>query len=57
MFDISTELPACYRSVGEAKFEMQIQEGARGMISKADGIELINLIDFGSSKGQADVRI
>lgn len=56
LYNISTELPECYRSVGSAKFEMSIQEGARGMISKADGIELISLIDFGSSKGQTDMQ-
>ena len=54
LYDISTEIPASYKFAGETKFEMTIQDGARGAVYQADEIDLINLIDFGSSKAQGD---
>lgn len=54
LYDISTEIPASYKLAGETKFEMTIQDGARGAVYQADEIDLINLIDFGSSKAQGD---
>lgn len=54
LFDISTVLPSSYKSVGEAKFGMKIPDGARGAIYQADCVDLINLIDFGSTKAQGD---
>ena len=55
LFEISTEIPSSYKSVGEAKFGMAISEGARGAVYDVEGVDLINLIDFGSSKAQGDI--
>lgn len=55
LFEISTEIPASYKSVGEAKFGMGINDGARGAVYDVEGVDLINLIDFGSSKAQGDI--
>lgn len=53
LFEISTEIPDAYRPVATAR-GLDIPEGARGCICQCDGVELIQLIDFGSSKGQGD---
>ena len=53
LFEISTEIPDAYRPAA-AKKGLDIPEGARGCICQCDGVELIQLIDFGSSKGQGD---
>jgi len=53
LFDISSEVPASYKAAA-AKNELPTSEGSRGCIFAADGVELIQLIDFGSSKGQGD---
>lgn len=55
LFEISTEIPSSYKSVGETKFGMAINEGARGAVYDVEGVDLINLIDFGSSKAQGDI--
>ena len=55
LFDISTEIPNSYKSVGEAKFGMTIADGARGAVFDVEGVDLINLIDFGSTKAQGDI--
>jgi len=55
LFEISTEIPASYKSVGESKFGMAINDGARGAVYDVEGIDLVNLIDFGSSKAQGDI--
>ena len=55
LYEISTEIPESYKAAGEAKFGMTIQEGARGAVYDVDGVDLINLIDFGSSKAQGDI--
>ena len=55
LFEISTEIPNSYKSVGEAKFGMAIAEGARGAVFDVEGVDLINLIDFGSTKAQGDI--
>ena len=52
LYEISTEIPSSYKAAGEAKFEMTIPDGARGTVYQADGVDLINLIDFGSTKAQ-----
>ena len=52
LYEISTEIPSSYKAAGEAKFEMTIPDGARGAVYQADGVDLINLIDFGSTKAQ-----
>lgn len=55
LFEISTEIPNSYKAVGETKFGMGIRDGARGAVYNVEGINLINLIDFGSSKAQGDI--
>ena len=55
LFEISTEIPNSYKSVGEAKFGMTIADGARGAVFDVEGVDLINLIDFGSTKAQGDI--
>ena len=55
LFEISTEIPSAYKSVGEAKFGMKIEDEARGAVYNVDAVDLINLIDFGSSKAQGDI--
>lgn len=55
LFRISTEIPASYKGAAD-KNGLSFEQGAYGMISHADGVELISLIDFGSSKGQGDAK-
>lgn len=55
LYEISTEIPESYKAAGEAKFGMAIEDGARGAVYDVDGVDLINLIDFGSSKAQRDI--
>ena len=55
LFEISTEIPASYKSVGECKFGMAINDSARGAVYDVEGVDLVNLIDFGSSKAQGDI--
>lgn len=55
LFDITSVIPPSYRAVAEAKFDMKINDNAKGCVFEADGVQLIQLIDFGSSKGQQDV--
>ena len=54
LFDITSEVPASYKAAAE-KNELPTKAGSRGCIFNADGVELIQLIDFGSSKGQGDI--
>ena len=42
------------QEAGAAKNELPTKDGSRGCIFGADGVQLIQLIDFGSSKGQGD---
>ncbi|MBD5163315.1 MAG: hypothetical protein HDT09_01265 [Bacteroidales bacterium] len=53
LFEISSELPETYINLGHIK-GLNVQEGSRGCIFEADEVQLINLIDFGSSKAQRD---
>lgn len=53
LFDITSEVPASYKAAAE-KNELPTKDGSRGCIFGAGGVELIQLIDFGSSKGQGD---
>ncbi len=53
LFDISSEVPDSYKSAA-AKNEFSLKDGSHGFIYQADGVQLIQLIDFGSSKGQGD---
>lgn len=53
LYDITSEVPESYK-VAAAKNELPTKNGSRGCIFGADGVQLIQLIDFGSSKGQGD---
>ncbi|TCO90763.1 hypothetical protein EV202_11543 [Bacteroides heparinolyticus] len=53
LYDITSEVPESYKAAA-AKNELPTKEGSRGCIFGADGVQLIQLIDFGSSKGQND---
>lgn len=53
LFDITSEVPESYKAAA-AKNELPVESGSRGCIFNADGVQLIQLIDFGSSKGQGD---
>ena len=54
LYDITSEVPESYKAAA-AKNELPTKEGSRGCIFGADGVQLIQLIDFGSSKGQGDI--
>lgn len=53
LYDISTEIPPAYKDAAE-KNGLTYVPGSRGMISRAETVDLISLINFGSSKGQRD---
>jgi hypothetical protein len=53
LFDITSVIPDSYKGAA-AKNELPITDGSRGCVFGADGVDLIQLIDFGSSKGQGD---
>ena len=53
LYDISSVIPDGYKDAAR-KNELDIKPGSRGCIFNADAVELIKLIDFGSSKGQGD---
>lgn len=53
LFDITSEVPESYKAAA-AKNGLPVEAGSRGCIFNADGVQLIQLIDFGSSKGQGD---
>lgn len=53
LFDITSEVPDSYKAAA-SKNELPLKDGSHGCIFAADGVDLIQLIDFGSSKGQGD---
>ncbi len=53
LFDITSEVPESYKAAA-SKNELPLENGSHGCIFGADGVQLIQLIDFGSSKGQGD---
>lgn len=54
IFNISSTIPEAHKAIARAK-ELPVKDGSKGCIFEADGVQLINLIDFGSSKGQRDI--
>jgi hypothetical protein len=54
LFQISSVVPDAYKAIAETK-GLSVREGSRGCIFEADGVQLVSLIDFGSSKGQRDI--
>lgn len=55
LFRISSVIPEGYEEAA-LKQELPLKDGAKGCISGADAVDLIKLIDFGSSKGQVDIQ-
>lgn len=55
LFEITSVIPAGYTDAA-VKNELPVKENSRGCIFNAKGEELINLINFGSSKGQKDIH-
>ncbi len=53
LFEISSVIPDGYKDAAK-KNELDIKHNSRGCIFNADAVDLIKLIDFGSSKGQGD---
>lgn len=53
LYDISSVVPESYKDAA-AKNELPTSSDSRGCIFGADGVQLIQMIDFGSSKGQGD---
>lgn len=53
LFDITSEVPDSYKAAA-AKHELPVEAGSRGCIFGADGVQLIQLINFGSSRSQGD---
>jgi hypothetical protein len=53
LYDITSEVPASYNAAAE-KHGIKVVAGSRGCIFNANEVQLIELIDFGSSKGQGD---
>ena len=51
LFDITSEVPEPYKNAAQAS-GLPTKEGSRGCIFGADGVQLIQLINFGSSRGQ-----
>lgn len=56
LFQITSEIPNGYKEAANMN-ELPVKEGSRGCIFAAKGEELIGLINFGSSKGQADLKL
>ena len=55
LFNISSEIPEAYYAAA-AKNGFPVEAESRGCIFEADGVQLVSLIDFGSSKGMGDIR-
>lgn len=53
LFDITSEVPLSYKAAAEQN-GLPVKEGSRGCIFGADGVQLVQLIKFGSTKGQGD---
>lgn len=55
LFDISSDIPDAYYPAA-SKYGLKVQPGSKGCIFNADGVQLIQLINFGSTGGQ-DISI
>lgn len=53
LFEISSEIPDSYKAAA-AKNKLAVKDGSHGCVFGADGIDLTQLMDFGSSKGFGD---
>lgn len=55
LYNISSTIPASYLPAAQ-KHELNVTEKSHACVFEADGVQLIQLIDFGSSKGQGDIK-
>ena len=55
IYNISSVVPDAYKAAA-SKNDLKVKDGSRGCIFEADGVRLISLIDFGSSKGLGDIK-
>ncbi|QUB60859.1 VWA domain-containing protein [Prevotella melaninogenica] len=55
LYEITSVVPEGYKEAA-TKNELPMSDNARGCIFHAEGVDLINLINFGSSKGQKDKK-
>jgi len=55
LYNITSVIPAGFSDAAR-KNELELKSNARGCIFNANGVDLINLVNFGSSKGQADAQ-
>ena len=53
LYDITSIVPEAYKAAAVMN-ELPTEDGSRGCIFGADGVQLIQLINFGSSRGQGD---
>lgn len=53
LYDITSVMPDSYNAAA-SKNELPVKNGSKVCVFGADGVDLIQLIDFGSSKGQGD---
>ena len=53
LYDITSVMPDSYKGAA-SKNELPVKDGSKVCVFGADGVDLIQLIDFGSSKGQGD---
>ena len=54
LFEISSRVPETYKAIARTK-DLNVKDNSKGCIFEADEVQLISLIDFGSSKGQRDI--
>ena len=55
IYESTSYIPESYKKAAR-KVGLDVKEGSKGCIFEADGIQLIQLINFGSSMGQGDLR-
>lgn len=55
LYRISSMIPDGYKEAAH-KVELEVRPGAHGCIAGANATDLVKFIDFGSSKGQRDIR-
>lgn len=55
IYDSTSVIPEAYKAAAR-KVGLEVKDGSRGCIFEADGVQLIQLINFGSSMGQGDIK-
>ena len=56
LFEISSPIPEAFRPAAEKK-GLKVKENARGCMIGVDAVDLVKLIDFGSTKGLVDKKV